>query len=170
MTQTFIVSFIGNATPADIHRLTTITHENGGRWLTSKINYLEDRVAALIKVEAPEETTQYIKEAFLAQPNLLTHLTDCENQTEIRNTEYSIRIDANDRAGIVNDITHLLDSQRIRVIDMNCQRIFVSDVNGVNSNLFIAHISIRLPQNLYIHDIVNELKSLSEDTKVMLDK
>ncbi|SHO56407.1 glycine cleavage system protein R [Vibrio quintilis] len=170
MTQTFIVSFIGNAVPADIHRLTTITHEHGGRWLTSKINYLEDRVAALIKVEAPEETTPYIKEAFLAQSNLLTHITDCENQPEAKNTEFHLRIDANDRAGIVNDITHLLDSQRIRVLDMNCQRIFVSDSNGVNANLFIAHISVRLPKNLFINDIVNELKSLSEDTKVMLDK
>jgi glycine cleavage system regulatory protein len=170
MTHMFIVSFIGDAVPADIHKLAAITHENGGQWITSKINYLENRVAALIKVSAPEETEKYIKEAFISQTNLSTIITDCEIDSAERNTEYKLRIDANDRAGIVNEITHLLDSQRIRVLDMNCQRIFISDKDGVNSSLFTAHISLRLPETLLITDVINELESLSEDTKVMIDQ
>ncbi|KUI99391.1 glycine cleavage system protein R [Vibrio sp. MEBiC08052] len=169
MTHLFIVSFIGDAAPADIHHLAAITHENGGQWITSKINYLENRVAALIKISAPEETEMYIKDAFLSQPNLSTMITDCEPHDTEQKKEYNLRIDANDRAGIVNEITHLLDSQRIRVLDMNCQRIFISDSHGVNSSLFTAHISLRLPETLLIDDIISELESLSEDTQVMID-
>ncbi|MDW6003858.1 glycine cleavage system protein R [Vibrio mangrovi] len=169
MIHMFIVSFIGDAVPADIHKLAAITHENGGQWITSKINYLENRVAALIKIAAPEETEMYIKDAFLSQSNLSTMITDCESHDAEQKTEYNLRIDANDRAGIVNEITHLLDSQRIRVIDMNCQRIFISDSHGVNSSLFTAHISLRLPETLLIDDVINELESLSEDTQVMID-
>lgn len=64
MNSTFIVNFVGKATPATIKQLAAITHENGGKWLISKVNFIEDQVAAVIKVELPEEKAEYVKEAF----------------------------------------------------------------------------------------------------------
>ncbi|MGU3842625.1 ACT domain-containing protein, partial [Vibrio diabolicus] len=64
MNTVFIVNFVGQASPATIKELAAITHENGGKWLISKVNFIEDQVAGVIKVELPRENADIVKEAF----------------------------------------------------------------------------------------------------------
>ncbi|MGX9416022.1 glycine cleavage system protein R [Vibrio sp. RC27] len=170
MMSTFIVSFIGEANPSDIQQLATITHENFGTWLVSKVNFLDSQVAAVIKIELPTEHKDAVIDAFISHPNLTAKVSEC-NQIIDNNDEhiYQLRMDARDRAGIVNDITHLLDSQRVRVLDLNCQRVFITGNSGISSTIFTANISVKLPKLLSIDDIIKELESLSEETKVMLE-
>ncbi len=169
MNSTFIVNFVGKATPATIKQLAAITHENGGKWLISKVNFIDDQVAAVIKVELPSQNEQTVKQAFQANPDLLVKLTDSDQQVHSADVIYQIRLDANDRAGIVNEITHLLDSQGISILDMDCQRVFIAGGGGVSSSLFTASMAIKIPSNVHIEDVVKELESLSEDTKVMMN-
>ncbi|RQW63461.1 glycine cleavage system protein R [Vibrio viridaestus] len=167
--ETFIVGFTGIATPKDIKRFAAITHDNGGKWLISKINYIDENVAGLIKVQAPSESSQLIKDGFRSHEGITVEFTSGEENDNKHQDVYHLRFDATDRFGIVNEITHLLDNQRIRVIDMNCQRIFISGVDGINTNLFSANLTIKLPNNMPIKDVVNELESLSEDTRVIIE-
>lgn len=69
MNTVFIVNFVGQASPATIKQLAAVTHENGGKWLISKVNFIEDQVAGVIKVELPEENADTVKEAFSAWPD-----------------------------------------------------------------------------------------------------
>jgi len=167
--KTFIVSFIGTANPADIQHFAAVTHDNGGKWLVSKVNFIDDQVAALIKIQSPEETSQKIKAVFSSQSSLTVLFSQGEEHTTQHQGMYNLRIDATDRFGIVNEITHLLDNQRIRVVDMNCQRVFISSENGINTSLFSANLAIKLPNGMSIKDVVNELESLSEDTRVIIE-
>ena len=80
-----------------------------------------------------------------------------------------MRLDANDRAGIVNEITHVLDGQGISILDMDCQRVFIAGGGGVSSSLFSAKMAIKLPSELGIDDVANELEALSEDTRVIVE-
>ena len=64
MNRIFIVSFTGNATPQTIKQLASITHDHGGKWLVSKVNFLEELVAGVIKVEIPQENEDLVKDAF----------------------------------------------------------------------------------------------------------
>ncbi len=169
MNSTFIVNFSGKATPATIKQLAAITHENGGKWLISKVNFIDDQVAAVIKVELPTHNEETVKQAFQSTPDLLVQFTNTELHAHNADVIYQIRIDANDRAGIVNEITHVLDSQGINILDMDCQRVFLAGGGGVSSSLFTASMAIKIPTNVKIEDVVKELESLSEDTKVMLD-
>ncbi|EGA64125.1 transcriptional regulator [Vibrio brasiliensis] len=169
MNSTFIVNFVGKATPATIKQLAAITHENGGKWLISKVNFIEDQVAAVIKVELPTDNAEVVKEAFTAHPDLLVQITDSDQATHHVDTIYQLRLDSNDRAGIVNEITHVLDGQGINILDMDCQRVFIAGGGGVSSSLFTANMAIRLPQELDINDVANELESLSEDTRVLVE-
>lgn len=169
MHSTFIVNFVGKATPATIKQLAAITHENGGKWLISKVNFIEDQVAAVIKVELPSENAEVVKEAFKGHPDLLVQFTDSDQPNHHVDTIYQLRLDSNDRAGIVNEITHVLDGQGINILDMDCQRVFIAGGGGVSSSLFTANMAIRLPKELDIKDVANELESLSEDTRVLVE-
>ncbi|OLQ90183.1 transcriptional regulator [Vibrio panuliri] len=168
MTTTFIANFVGKASPSTIKKLAAVTHENGGKWLISKVNFIEDQVAAVIKVEMPSENAEFVKQAFKDQPNLLVEVIDSEAHKHSAETIFQIRLDANDRAGIVNEITHLLDDQGIDILDMDCQRVFIAGGGGVSSSLFTAQIALRLPREIQIDDIAKELESLSEDTRVIV--
>lgn len=169
MNTTFIVNFVGKATPATIKQFAAITHENGGKWLISKVNFIEDQVAAVIKVELPTEHATLVKEAFTAHPDLLVQITDSDTLSHNPDTIYQLRLDSNDRAGIVNEITHVLDGQGINILDMDCQRVFIAGGGGVSSSLFTASIAMRLPTEVLIEDVAKELEAMSEDTRVMVE-
>ncbi|MGD8112237.1 glycine cleavage system protein R [Vibrio sp. TRT 21S02] len=169
MNSTFIVNFVGKATPATIKQLAATTHENDGKWLISKVNFIEDQVAAVIKIELPQDNEETVKEAFRNQPELLVQFVDSDLHGHHEDTIYQLRLDSNDRAGIVNEITHVLDGQGISILDMDCQRVFIAGGGGVSSSLFTANMAIKLPSEVDIQDVANELESLSEDTRVMLE-
>ncbi|MEL7293486.1 MAG: ACT domain-containing protein [Pseudomonadota bacterium] len=169
MNHTFIATFVGRATPATIKQLAAITHENGGKWLISKVNFIEDQVAAVIKIELPVSNTDIVKEALSSHPGLTVQFTDSDTSAHNAETIYQLRLDANDRAGIVNEITHVLDGQGINILDMDCQRVFIAGGGGVSSSLFTANLAIRIPEQVDINDVANELESLSEDTRVLVE-
>lgn len=169
MNTTFIANFVGKATPATIKQLAAVTHENGGKWLISKVNFIEDQVAAVIKIDVPEENALVVQEAFKQHPDLVVQIADSDSMGHNVDTIYQLRLDSNDRAGIVNEITHVLDGQGVNILDMDCQRVFIAGGGGVSSSLFTANMAIRLPQEISIDDIANELESLSEDTRVMVE-
>ncbi|XAW88599.1 ACT domain-containing protein [Vibrio sp. CDRSL-10 TSBA] len=169
MNSTFIVNFVGTATPSTIKQLAAITHENDGKWLISKVNFIEEQVAAVIKVEVPTAKVQTVKEAFHSYPDLLVQIVDCDTAPHQSDTIYQIRLDANDRYGIVNEITHVLDNQGIHILDMDCQRVFIAGGGGVSSSLFTANLAIRLPAEIAIQDVAKELEALSEDTRVIIE-
>lgn len=169
MNSSFIVNFVGKATPATIKQLAAITHENGGKWLISKVNFIENQVAAVIKIELPTENLATVQDAFKGHPDLLVQIVEADSEGHDGNAIFNIRLDSNDRAGIVNEITHVLDGQGIHILDMDCHRVFIAGGGGVSSSLFTANMAVRLPQEIDIKDVTNELESLSEDTRVMVE-
>ncbi|SEG17346.1 glycine cleavage system protein R [Vibrio hangzhouensis] len=167
--STFIVNFVGQATPATIKNLASVTHENGGKWLVSKVNFIEDNVAAVIKIELPTQNAQAVKDAFTGQPDLLVQITDTDQHKHENEEIFQLRLDANDRAGIVNEITQFLDGQDIRILDMDCHRVFIAGGGGIGSSLFTANMALKIPPAMKIEDVANELEALSEDTRVILE-
>ncbi|RJX65791.1 transcriptional regulator [Vibrio sinensis] len=169
MNRTFIVNFVGKATPATIKHLAATTHENDGKWLISKVNFIEDQVAAVIKVELPKQNEAAVKAEFSSQPDLIVQFADAGQSRHGEETIYQLRLDASDRSGIVNEITQVLDGQNIQILDMDCQRVFIAGGGGISSSLFTANIALRLPKDLLIKDIAKELESLGEDTRVIVE-
>ncbi len=102
MNSTFIVNIVGKATPATIKQLAAETHENGGKWLISMVNFIEDSVAAVIKIELPADNASTVKQDFQTYPGLLVEITDADLHVHKSDAVYKVRLYANDRAGIVN--------------------------------------------------------------------
>ncbi len=144
MNSTFIVNFVGTASPSTIKRLSAITHENDGKWLISKVNFIENQVAAVIKVELPKHNEAIVKQAFETQDGLMVQFVDSDSKAHNPDQVFQVRLDSNDRAGIVNEITHVLDNQGINILDMDCQRVFIAGGGGVSSSLFTANMAIEL--------------------------
>lgn len=168
MILNFVVSFIGKTSPSTLKNLAAITNENEGKWLISKVNFIDQQIAGIIKVEVPIDRADIVKDAFMSYPELTVNIVDSDVLPHDEQTVFKLRLDANDRTGIVNDITHLLDSQGITLLDMDCNRVFIANDGGVQASIFTANIALRLPADRQIDDLAKELESLSEDTRVMI--
>jgi len=169
MHTAFIVNFIGTASPSTIKRLAAITHENGGKWLISKVNFIDNQVAGVIKIDLPAENAPTVKEAFNQTDHLVSQFTECESSLHDKEAIYTLRVDATDRAGIVNEITSVLDVQGISILDMDCHRVFIAGGGGISSSVFTAELAMQLPVELAIEDVRKELEALSEDTRVIIN-
>ncbi|WP_300174891.1 transcriptional regulator [uncultured Aliivibrio sp.] len=159
MKSVFIAAFIGISSPDLIKRLASVTHKEGGKWLVSKINYLDSHISAVIKIEVPTLHKKAVQDYFSAQDNLLVTFTDAL-ETIVEHQHTKLKVDAQDRAGIVNEISNLLQKESIELIDMNSHRIGVP-ANG--TSVFTATLSLKLPISANIDDLAAEIEALSDD-------
>ncbi len=166
MNTTFIVNFAGQASPSIIKQLANVTHDHGGKWLITKINYLDNLVAGLIKIELPADNVDAVKQAFLAQSDLSVFFAEAQAVEHDKDKLYQVRFDAQDRAGIVKDISQLLEQEQVQIVNMDSNRVFLVGGGGISANLFTSRLTLKLPAQLTIQDVMMQLESIGTDSKV----
>nr|VVV04522.1 hypothetical protein AW0309160_01918 [Aliivibrio wodanis] len=162
MKSVFIAAFVGISSPDLIKRLASVTHEKGGKWLVSKVHYLDAHISAVIKIEMPAEHKKTVQDYFSSQENLLVTFTD-SLETIVESQHTQLKVDAEDRAGIVNDISNILQKESVELVDMNSHRIGIP-ANG--SSVFTATLSLKLPLSANVNDLAAEIEALSDDMVV----
>ncbi len=165
MTKIFIINFAGQASPAMINQLAKTTHDYEGKWLITKISYLDKQVSGLIKISMPNEHVEIVKQAFRDQLNLSVYFADSSiNKQDENENIYNLRIDADDRNGILKDISNTLEAEHGHILDIESNRVFLVDNLGVSSSMFSSHLTIKLPTETNIHDVISELETIGLKT------
>ncbi|WP_017024550.1 ACT domain-containing protein [Vibrio rumoiensis] len=163
----FIVNFSGEAQPTSLKRLALMSHQSHARWVVSKINYLDQQVAGLIKIECPTDQVNAIQQAFLSEPSLTVHFAPA---TPIKHPEeevYELRFDTDERSGIVSEITHTLEKERAQILSIHSHRVFLAGETGIQEGMFTSRLSIQIPSETNIQDIISELQAISAGTRVI---
>ncbi|SHI14616.1 glycine cleavage system protein R [Ferrimonas marina] len=161
MNDLFVMSVEGPDRTGLLRKLAETTHAHGGKWLASKLSNLEGRFVALIKVEVPSENTSQLKELLVQNSEVTVTFYPCQPSTE-RRINAAFNIDANDRPGLVNDITQLLANHDINIEELDSHRLGLSD----GQNLFTATLSVTMPPELDPAFIARELEGLHEQMAV----
>ena len=52
---------------------------------------------------------------------------------------------------------------------MDCQRVFVAGGGGVSSSLFTANMTVKVPEDVIIDDVVKDLETLSSGIRVIVE-
>lgn len=163
----FIANLSGQASPKTLQQLAQVTHEHGGTWLISKINYLDEQIAGLIKIQCPTENIEYIQNAFKQTDNLTTHFAPSEQTKHSEDDVYELRFDSQERSGIIQELTHILERERANILSIDTQRLFLAGAHGISANLFTSQFSITIPENTYIKDVIAELEAITQGTRVI---
>ncbi|GGA74895.1 transcriptional regulator [Neiella marina] len=162
MSAILVASLMGNNRPGLLKDLAAKTHELGGKWLTSKVNHLDDQISALIKVELPQPQVQPLKDIFNNEPAICAVFSEGE-PTPPPSSIVEMVVDSSDRAGIVNEITQVLDSESIELVDMDCQRIGVAELGR---SVFTARLMLKVPNSLKSEELAEELEGIADDMVV----
>ena len=161
MTKIFIINFAGQASPAMINQLAKTTHDHDGKWLITKISYLDNQVSGLIKISIPDDNVETVKQAFRDQPDLCVYFADSSiNEQDEDENIYNLRIDADDRNGIMKDISNTLEAEHGQILDIESNRVFLADSIGGSSSMFSSHLTVKLPTATNVHDVISELETM----------
>lgn len=162
MTTVFNVSLMGRNRPGLLRELAEKTHHHKGKWLNSKVNHLDSLVSALIKIELPEGKLDSLKESFRADTELSITFVKSD-EPPVPGKVIELVVDADDRPGLVNDLTQQLDAECAEIVDMDCHRVGVAELGR---SLFTAKLVLKIPNDRDGLELAAELETMSADMVV----
>ena len=166
MNVAFIVSLAGPDSSNLIANLAKFTHDNGGKWLNSKISYLEGHIAANIKVEAPEENKTAIINYFTDQEKITCYIEDINLSEQTESKLVCLSIKATDRSGLVADITNIVNENKAELVHIDNHRFAVAPVGH---NVFTADLSVKVDDESVVEDLIANLNTISDDIIVTVE-
>lgn len=163
MNVSFMVSFAGLDRANLLTDLAQFTHDNEGKWLSSKVSYLEGHVAANIKVSLPAEKARIVKANFIAQKDLAVKIDDISTEYIMPNKPIKFTIKANDRSGLVSEITHLIQESGAEILHIENHRL---QVQPIGRTVFISELVLNIPEEADVEILFSEIKTIDESIHI----
>lgn len=159
MNVTFIMSFAGPDRASLLVDLAKFTHDNDGIWLNSKVSYLDGHVAANIKVSLPEDKAPMVKANLLAYKDLAVKIDNVSTSYATPSKSITVTIKANDRPGLVSEITHLIQESAAEILHIESRRLQVQPIGGT---VFHSELVLKIPEDFNTDVLFSELKTIDE--------
>lgn len=166
--QHLILSVIANERPGIVSEIADAVKENGANWLESSLSSLDQHFAGIVHISVQEENSAALigKLESLSEQNIHVQITqNASGNTTANGNTLSIELEANDREGIVEEITRALANANINVNKLESRR---ESAPMAGYDMFHANLDINLPVGMNKDDVEILLESLSDDIMVSL--
>ena len=163
------LTIIANDVPGIVEKIADVVMHNGGNWMESSMSRLAGKFAGILLVEVAADRRDHLTaalEALTGEGIRITVETADESDSESQGEVLTLSLMANDRIGIVEEITAILAGLGVNVerLQTHCENAPMSAVA-----LFRANARIQLPPGLHQDELQASLESLSGDIMVELD-
>ena len=157
-----VISFLGNDRPGIVDNLASIITSNGGNWQTSNLRHLSGFFGGIIEVLVSEENAERLANEIQNVEGLkviveVTHPAKYDDKT------ISIELTANDRQGIVGEISALIHKQHGNLIKLASSQGSVPDFG---QTIFKASAVIAINGEENVDNLVEALEGISDDLMV----
>lgn len=168
MTSYLVLTVIADDKPGLVESLAAVIAENSGNWLESSMSQLAGKFAGILKVSVDDSHLDQLELALrsleglkLVMERVVTH------ETVGRPITVELNLVANDRPGIVREISHAVAGLSINVekLTTDCSS---APMTGVD--LFKANAILKVPPSLELSKLQEELESLADDMIVEIDE
>ncbi|MGY5452508.1 glycine cleavage system protein R [Agarivorans sp. MS3-6] len=157
MSALFLVTVVGEDKPGRLNSLADLTHSHQGKWLSSRVINLDGQFACIFKVQIPQKNEQALRDDLANLPDLQLSFHDCKPAHLVKSAEVKLVIGAEDRPGLINDITRLLVEHGVNVTKLECHRMSVPDAG---ENVFTAELDLMIPDSENTAGIIAEIEAL----------
>lgn len=161
MTSYLVLTVIADDKPGLVESLAEAIAENSGNWLESNMSQLAGKFAGILKVSVDDPHLDQLEMALNALEGLkLVMERVIVDETIGGPITVQLDIVANDRPGIVKEISHAVAGLSINVekLTTNCTP---APMTGVG--LFKASATLKVPPSLELNKLQEELESLADD-------
>ncbi len=169
MAKQLILSFIADDRPGLVDSLSRAVTELDGNWLESRMAHMAEKFAGVARVELPDSGKA---EALRARLSALEsdgfHIFVAEAEQPSGQLGAALVIDlvGPDHPGIVHDVAHCLAAHGVSVETMDT---YTQDAPMGGGKLFLAHLEVRIPEDLPEEKLRDDLEQLASALVVDLD-
>lgn len=168
MIQNYILTLIGDDRPGLVDSLAEVVHRHQGNWEESRLANLRGKFSGIVLVSIPSsnETAFETDVEALKDSGLSVRATRAEAiQQQERHTE-NMRVIANDRPGILSEVSSALAKLGVNVEELSTQ---CEPAPMSNEVLFKAWATLSIPDEVSDDTLANELEKLADDLVVEFD-
>ena len=168
MTSFLVLTVIGDDRPGLVESLAKTIAENSGNWLESNMSQLAGKFAGILKVSVADEDSDALIHALKTMPSGLKLLIEHAQSPETVGAPVTVEISlvANDRPGIIKEISEALAAMRINVESLATA---CSPAPMTSAELFTAKAMLNIPPALEIDHLREELEKLADDMIVEIE-
>jgi len=170
--QQIVFSVLAEDRPGVVSSLAEVVKSHGGNWLESNFSKLRGHFAGIVHIELDSKNLEALKEQLILLDSqgihILLNKQSLPSDSLSRNVgttsaPIKIEVEANDREGIVEEITSLLAKNDVNVesFETCCESAAMAGYA-----IFKALLVVNLPPTLNVEQLETRLESLSDDLMV----
>lgn len=164
MNNHLVISIMADDRPGVVEEIAAIITGHSGNWLESALSRLGGKFAGIIMADVPEEKQPDLSAALagLADKGIRVAVELAGAET-ISGENIAFEVLANDRKGIVGEISHVLAKHGVSVDEF-----YTSTENAPMSGelLFRATACVIIPEGMDRDDLQDILEQLSDDLMI----
>ena len=161
-----IISFLGTDRPGLVETLSNIIKKHNGNWQNSSLHHLSGTFAGVIEVAASEDDINAIDNAVksIDELNVSTQITTKDSVKE--DSTITLELTANDRAGIVQDISSIIHRQGGNLIKLVSKQGLAPHTGQA---MFNAKAQVAVAEN-QTDILIEALEDLADDLMVDISR
>jgi len=166
-TEKIIITLFAKDRPGIIRELSDTVLAHKGNWLESSLSRLCGQFTGIVHIEIAAQQKNELLSAFdkLAQSGITVTVQNYQAVEEdvAAINAIQILVEANDRPGIVEEITSALADDDINIENMDTE---CESASMAGYNLFRAHMFLALPEGMAEEQLEQVLENVSDDLMV----
>lgn len=163
MSNALIVTLVGQDRPGLVEKLAEAISAHGGSWQASNMSQLSGQFAGILQIDIDADKAQALTAALNDLPGLQVVVASGQGVIEPISRSAALEITANDRPGIVRDISQVLARHGVNVEQLVTQ---AESAPNWGHALFRAKLSLSLPAAVDGDVLTTDLESLADDLVV----
>ncbi len=157
-----VISCIGEDQAGIVDTLSSIIKEHEGNWQVSSLHHLSGFFAGVIEVAVSENKTQSLISALNGMDSLKCQIEIADQTNENVSTNLVLELTANDRAGIVQDISSVIHQQGGNLIKLVSSQASAAHTGQL---MFNAKVQIAISE-ADVDELISALEYIADDLMV----
>lgn len=165
MSNYLALTVIADDRPGIVDTLAKTIASHQGNWMESSMARLVGKFAGvlLVSIDAENQTGLIAALHALEKDSIRISIENTSEQSSDNSDIIAIEIVANDRAGIVSEISNLLASRKVNLESLET---FCESAPMSADLMFHAHAFVQLPDEMDRNDLIALLETVSADLMV----
>lgn len=165
--SSLVVTLVGPDRPGLVGAVSDVVRTHGGNWLESRMSRLAGQFAGIILIDVAAAHATALASGLEQLSNEgLKVIVEQDTASAAGAGDgrlMTMNVVANDRGGIVREVTSVLAQHNVNVEEFTSE---CTDAPQGGSRIFKAQARLRLPDNLALEQLQEELENLATDLMI----
>ncbi len=164
----YILTVMAKDRPGIVKTVSDIVLSNQGSWLEASLSRLGGQFAGIVSVKIPDRQLNDFKKALseIVSEGITVKIHSFNEENEFEGKPASIIVEANDRDGIIDEISSALAEKGVNVEKLSSE---CASASMAGYELFRAEIQVSLPKRFTVNKLQALLESVSDDLIVTIE-